>query len=237
MKNPALAIALAAFAGLAAAPAHAQVRAPLLMLRGASAAAPAAPAAPAGFYGGVALRDLDHPSTGIHGDLPLAFGIYGSPMADAAPAQTLLFGGYRFGNDLALEGSLGSSERYDLQPGGNGTRRGVGLSLVPSQTPGRTLNADLYTTWAVLPRFALYGRLGYAQTDSMGNPALLALAPGDPRRGREGVNYGLGMRYDVNRALGLRLEYARFGRFAGETLQGGLLPETDQVQLGVQLRF
>ena len=50
-----------------------------------------------------------------------------------------------------------------------------------------------------------------------------------------GVNVGVGLRYDMNSALGLRVEYARFGRFAGEVGTG--LPESDQVSFGVQLRF
>ena len=58
----------------------------------------------------------------------------------------------------------------------------------------------------------------------------------DGRRLRDGVNYGLGVRYDMNSALGLRLEYGRFGRFAGE-VGNGLLPESDQVTFGVQFRF
>ena len=45
-----------------------------------------------------------------------------------------------------------------------------------------------------------------------------------------------GLRYDLNPALGLRLEYARFARFPGEAAVG-TLPEGDQVQLGVQFRF
>jgi long-subunit fatty acid transport protein len=53
---------------------------------------------------------------------------------------------------------------------------------------------------------------------------------------RDGVNYGVGVRYDVTPALGLRLEYARFPRFAGETA-AGLLPDSDQVQFGMQFRF
>lgn len=228
-------LAIAALAALAAAgPACA---APAFGAAVPGVRAPGAAAPVDGFYGGIALRDLGGPVTGIRGDLPLAFGTYGPAMAEDAPAQSLFFGGYRFGNDLALEASLGTTERYDLTSSGLPGRRGVGLSLIPSETAGRTWNADLYTTWSVLPRFALYGRLGYAQADTSGNPSLAVLPPGDPRRGREGVNYGLGVRYDFNRALGLRLEYARFGRFAGETLQGGLLPDTDQLQLGVQLRF
>jgi opacity protein-like surface antigen len=95
----------------------------------------------------------------------------------------------------------------------------------------------MYTSWAFLRRFSLYGRMGYGQSDNAGGLGMATLAPGDARRGRDGMNYGVGLRYDVNPALGLRVEYARFGRFAGETLQGGVLPETDQVQLGVQLRF
>ena len=49
------------------------------------------------------------------------------------------------------------------------------------------------------------------------------------------MNVGVGLRYDMNSALGLRVEYARFGRFAGEIGTG--LPDTDQVSFGVQLRF
>ena len=227
MNKQALVLALAVLAA-ASAPAHAQLRAP-----SSTTAAPAT----RGFYGGVALRESGA-GTGLQlGQLPLAWGTLGATMAEDAPSRSLFFGGYRFGNDLAVEASLGTSERYALQPDATDGRRGVGLSLTPSDASSRTFNADVYTTWSVLPRFSLYGRLGYAQTDVTGNPALASLPSGDPRRGRDGMNYGLGFRYDVNRALGLRLEYARFGRFAGEIPQGGVLPDTDQVQVGVQLRF
>ena len=57
----------------------------------------------------------------------------------------------------------------------------------------------------------------------------------DGRRQRDGVNVGVGLRYDMNPSLGLRVEYARFGRFAGEV--GATLPDTDQVSVGLQMRF
>jgi hypothetical protein len=41
----------------------------------------------------------------------------------------------------------------------------------------------------------------------------------------------------MTQSLGLRLEYSRFGRFAGESAASGLLPESDQVTVGVQFRF
>jgi opacity protein-like surface antigen len=108
---------------------------------------------------------------------------------------------------------------------------------MPSDPSTRTWNADVYTSWSFLRRFALYGRLGYAQSDATVSYGPYAYTANDPRRARDGVNYGVGLRYDFNPALGLRVEYARVGRFAGETVQSGVLPESDQVQLGLQLRF
>jgi len=118
-------------------------------------------------------------------------------------------------------------------------RRGVGLSLTgtPEDVASHSWNANVYTSWSFLRSFSLYGRLGYAQSDSLPAYALAALPPSEPRRLRDGVNYGVGLRYDVTSALGLRLEYARFARFAGEALSTGPLPDSDQVQFGMQLRF
>src|SRR5947208_3262442 len=125
-----------------------------------------------------------------------------------------MIGGYRWRNDLALEAAFGSSENYSLMPYG---RRGVGLSLAGTAdaTAPRTWNADVYTSWTFKLSFTLDGRLGYIQSENSAGfaPALSSI---DNRRLRDGMNYGVGLRYDVTPALGLRLEYARFGRFAGE---------------------
>jgi opacity protein-like surface antigen len=216
----------------------------------ATISAAAEPAAPAGFYGGIAVRDAGADATGIavregSGDAAprlvapsSLWGRFSSPVADDASSRTLLFGGYRFHNDIAVEGSVTTTDRYALRPDALGLRRGVGLSLMPGDAASHAWNADVYTSWSFMPRFALYGRMGYAQAENAStSPGYATLSPGDARRGRDGMNYGVGLRYDVNRALGLRVEYARFARFAGENLQGGVLPESDQVQLGVQLRF
>ncbi len=83
--------------------------------------------------------------------------------------------------------------------------------------------------------FALYGRMGYAQSDTAITYSALNSPVLDPRRNRDGMNYGLGVRYDLNSSLGLRLEYGRFGRLSGEVGNG--LPDSDQVSFGLQLRF
>jgi len=198
-----------------------------------------------GFYGGVALRsagvDLPAPDLGRAGiDLgrvASAWGRYASPVSDDNASRALVFGGYKWANEVAVEGSFSTADRYALQPLETGTARGVGLSLGGSPAlASRAWNADLYTSWSFRKSFALYGRLGYAQSDTVPTYALAALPTAEPRRLREGVNYGLGLRYDVSPALGLRLEYSRFSRFVGESIAGPL-PDSDQVQLGMQFRF
>jgi len=221
-------LVVAALAALAAGPvAHAQDR-------------PAGKDALGGFYGGVALRNAGVDDVGIRlGHLASAstWGRFASPVSDDMANRTLLFGGYRWSNDVAVEGSFATAESYALQPLDTAAPRGVGLSLsAPPVAAARTFNADLYTSWSFRKAFALYGRLGYAQSETAPAYAMAALPIGDVRRLRDGMNYGVGVRYDLSPALGLRLEYARFSRFAGEAVTGPL-PESDQVQLGMQFRF
>ena len=200
------------------------------------AAQPGAQAA--GFYGGVALRNAGVEAAGVDlGRLSSTWGRFASPISDDTASRRLVFGGYRWANDVAVEASFSTADRYTLRPLAATTPRGVGLSL--GSTPAlasRTWNADVYTSWSFQKSFSLYGRLGYAQSDALPAYALAALPPSETRTLRNGVNYGLGVRYDVTPALGLRLEYARFSRFAGEAVAGPL-PESDQVQLGMQFRF
>jgi opacity protein-like surface antigen len=113
---------------------------------------------------------------------------------------------------------------------------GPGLGLNLGEVTTRSWNADVYTSWEMISRLSLYGRLGYAQSDLRPLFSGASLVQGDPRHQRDGVNYGVGLRYDVTHSLGLRVEYARFGRFAGETI-GSSMPDSDQVSIGVQYRF
>lgn len=215
----------------------------LLALAGSAVAAeaPAPASATSGFYGGVSLRNAGRDADGMSVGLQLAnaasvWNRFVSPVADDNGNRALAFGGYRFANDLAVEAAVGTSDRYSLQPLLVTPRRGVGLALVPeSESAGKSWNVDVYTSWEFKSRMSLYGRLGYAQSEAQ--PAYLSGFSSDVvRRGRDGVNYGLGLRYDMTPALGLRLEYARFARLPGE-LTAGALPENDQVQFGLQFRF
>lgn len=190
-----------------------------------------------GFYGGIALRDAGQRSEGVTlGHLTSVWNRFAPPLAEDSGSRTLAFGGYRWSNDVAVEAAVSTLDRYSLQPTLPNARRGVGLALSSdSDASGKAWNVDVYTTWEFRTRMSLYGRLGYAQTEPQ-----TSYAPGFVgdvvRRNRDGVNYGLGLRYDMTPALGLRLEYARFARLPGE-LTSGVMPENDQVQLGLQFRF
>ena len=194
-----------------------------------------------GFYGGVSLRDRVTDGSGLtFGSANTVWNRYVAPTTDDTSSRALLFGGYRWRNDIAVEASFNSVDMYTLRPaGGAGGRRGVGLNFASSAGLGdlqaRSWNVDVFTSWTFYRALALYGRLGYAQSETISAFGNVAPSPAEARRLRDGVNVGVGLRYDMNSALGLRIEYGRFGRFAGEIGNG--LPDTDQVTFGVQLRF
>jgi opacity protein-like surface antigen len=200
--------------------------------------------AQAGFYGGVSMRDNGAESSGlmISPQAPkpagqtLVWNRFSTPIVDESGQRSLVYGGYRWKNDVAVEAAFNSTDKYALRPASSGLSIGPGLGLNFGDVTARAWNADVYTSWEFLRSLSLYGRLGYAQTDARPLFAGASLIPGDPRRQRDGVNYGVGLRYDVTHSLGLRVEYARFGRFAGELVGSGM-PESDQVSIGVQYRF
>src|ERR1700682_5121013 len=191
-------------------------------------------AAQDGFYGGVAVREAGADAMGLTlGKLPFAWNRFTAPTAEDATQRALVFGGYRWSSDISVEAAFNASDKYALRPGVIGASS-VGLGL---SDPTRTWNADVYTSWEFVHSLSLYGRLGYAQTDARALFAPMTLVVGEARRLRDGVNYGVGLRYDLTQALGLRVEYARFNRFSGDAASVGLLPESDHLTLGVQFKF
>ncbi|MEP7062173.1 MAG: outer membrane beta-barrel protein [Betaproteobacteria bacterium] len=185
-----------------------------------------------GFYGGVSLRDRGVTRPGVDlSAVTSAWAKYTSVLAEDSGAQALLYGGYRFANDVSVEAAFARTDDLALPL----SRPGMGLALgTPGDATSRRWNADLYTSYNFGPAFSLYGRVGYKQSDAL--PAYLLLASSASVPVRQGVNYGVGLRYDMTPSLGLKLEYARFGRFVVDTFSGPF-PESDQVQFGVQYRF
>ncbi len=191
-----------------------------------------------GFYGGVSLRDHATESAGVTlGPASSVWTRFVTPITDDASSRALVFGGYRWRNDIAVEASFNTVDQYALRPDVGG-RRGVGLNFGSNSGLGelatRSWNVDVFTSWTFYRSLALYGRVGYGQIETTPTFGSVPVQV-DARRPRDGVNVGVGLRYDMNSSLGLRVEYARFGRFAGEI--GATFPDTDQVSFGLQMRF
>lgn len=186
-------------------------------------------AKPSGFYGGVSVRDAGSEQGLTFGTLASSFAL-ATPVEAEPAGRTSAFGGYRFRRDFALEASVASSTAYRLTG-----RGGVGLMLPGDATDAtRHWNVDVVGSWSFWRTLSLYGRLGYAQSDLV--PTYRTSIDAPERRTDEGLQYGVGLRYDFSRALGLKLEYARVGHQPGD-YERGLFPDADRVQFGVQFRF
>jgi hypothetical protein len=189
-----------------------------------------------GFYGGVALRDSSMPGTGLNlGTTASEWEKFALPGSEDSPSSSLMFGGYRFANNVSVEAAVGQSAGYALRLDGAPP---VGVSF--SGSPGitvvapRSWNLDAYTSYNFGSAFALYGRMGYVQQDPL--PTYFGAAGYGFPHMLDGLNYGVGVRYDVSPALGLKLEFARYGRFGADSFTGSF-QESDQLRVGVQYRF
>jgi OOP family OmpA-OmpF porin len=135
--------------------------------------------------------------------------------------------GYRYSRYFAVEG-----EYVDF-----------GRAQDPFASPGNLASAFRSTgfgvnTVATLPvwRFSFYGRLGAYRGDLHNGLGFYSTSLlGDNGNHATRLRYGLGMRYDITRALGIRAEVERYSPlgapFAGES-------ETDNLfSVGVMWRF
>lgn len=195
-----------------------------------AAAGAAERATPDGFYGGIAVRDGAAEQGVAIRDAAGAFGRFAPSVGELQSSQALVYGGYRWRGAVAVEAALGS-ESYAL-PG----RGGVGLVFPgEDEAASKRWNLDVQGSWALWRSLSLYGRLGYSQSEIAPYYRTSVVASTGEWRTRDGVNYGIGLRYGLTRSLGLRLEYARSGLFGTEPV--GVTPYDDQVQFGVQFRF
>ena len=193
-------------------------------------------AAAQGFYGGFSVRpkNLDPGMAQIESNALS----WTKPTGDEPSQQARIYGGYRLHSDVGVEAALTHSQRLGLRF----DPRSFGLTT--GETTSRAWNLDLYTSWALQPKFSVYGRLGIEQPN--GSPQLAPGATADvARRQVLGLNYGIGLRYDLNQAMGVRFEWARPYRSANAnaTASASGLNDSnrndaaDQVSVGLQFRF
>lgn len=142
----------------------------------------------AGFYGGLGAG-VGH--TDINGS-----GIAGS--TDKKDGVWKLFGGYQFNRYIAAEGGY-----VDL---GKASIAGPQGSAA---TDSNAWQVSAVGSMPLNPQFALTGKLGLARTATDGGGSIngVAFAGSDHHTA---PTYGLGMRYDISKAVGVRGEWERF---------------------------
>jgi OOP family OmpA-OmpF porin len=108
--------------------------------------------------------------------------------------------GYQFNRNFALEGGYIDLGSVTISgPGGSATFESTAFELVGV---GSLPLAD---------RFSVYGKFGFYRADSELNFNLVVLGSGSASETNTDITFGVGLRYDFTRNLGLRAEWQRYG--------------------------
>jgi hypothetical protein len=134
--------------------------------------------------------------------------------------------GWRYSRHFSVEGEFNDSAR----------------AIDPFANPANLASAFRSTgfgvdTVATLPAwgFSFYGRMGAYHGDRSNFATYAAPLLNDPGSRGTRWRYGLGMRYDFTRALGVRAELERHSLSLGSPMAGDV--DSDQLSVGVSWRF
>ena len=122
-----------------------------------------------------------------------------------------LFGGYQFNRNFAVEGGYFNLGEF----GYNATTQPPALAgTLNGKIKLQGLNLDAVGMLPLSDKFSVFGRLGlqYAQAkDSFSSTGVVA-TPTNPNPSKKALNYkaGVGVQYDFNRSLGMRVEAERY---------------------------
>ena len=135
--------------------------------------------------------------------------------------------GYKYSRYLSVE-----SEYVDF-----GTNSGTVFASpanLASAFRSTGFGVDTVATVPLWRTFSFYGRLGaYTGARDVFGTGPMSLLGGEPARGTR-LRYGLGMRYDLTKSLGIRAEMERYSPL-GSTVAGE--PEADLFSVGLMWRF
>lgn len=164
-------------------------------------------------------------------DQLLGIGLASSISDDKRDTGYKLFGGYQYNKHFAVEAGY-----FDLGK----------FSYTATTVPAGTLNGEIKLSgwnldavgmWPMSEKFSAFGRVGmnYAQAkDTFGSTGAVP-TPTDPNPSKTELNYkaGLGIQYDFNKSLGMRLEAERYRINDAVGNQG----DVDLYSIGLVYRF
>jgi OOP family OmpA-OmpF porin len=139
---------------------------------------------------------------------------------DETDSSWKFIGGYQFNQNFALE--LGYTDLGSVTisgPGGNATFESTAFELLG------------VASLPVADRFSVYGKFGFYQADSDLNFNLVGFGSGSASESNTDITFGVGLRYDFTRNLGVRAEWQRYGDV------GDGATDVDVMSIGVLWKF
>jgi OOP family OmpA-OmpF porin len=119
-----------------------------------------------------------------------------------------LFGGYQFNRNFAVEGGYFNLGEFGY------TATTVPAGSLTGKIKLQGLNLDAVGMLPLSEKFSVFGRLGmqYAQAKDDFSSSGAVPSPTNPNPSKKALNYkaGVGVQYDFNRSLGMRVEAERY---------------------------
>ena len=152
--------------------------------------------------------------------------VLGSPTSLTGDSGYRIKLGYKYSPHLAVEG-----EFADFARPSNVFANPANLSSAFRSTGFGVDTVATLPLWG----FSFYGRLGAYRGERNGFAGQAPLWLGDASRQGSRWRYGLGVRYDFTKTLGVQAQLERYSLGLGSPLSGEA--DTDQLSVGVSWRF
>ena len=170
-----------------------------------------------GFYAGIAL-----------GQSKINIDCEGATTCDEKDTAWKIFGGYQLNRNFAVE--LGYVNFGEGRVAG---------AAPPFGTASVTFESTAFELVAVgmLPladKFSLYGKIGLYRADTDADVTLTGFPPATESDSNTDLTFGVGVRFDITRNLGLRAEWQRYGDVSASDFGES---DIDVISLGVLFRF
>jgi len=143
----------------------------------------------------------------------------GGTSCDDEDTAWRILGGYQFNKNLAAE--LGYSN------GGEVSLSGAGVSATIETTLWELVAVG---SWPFTPNFSAYGKLGMY----LGDTELSGTGVSNESESNTGLTYGLGVRWDFTKNLGVRAEYQIYSDVGGGNIGES---DIDIISVGVIWKF
>lgn len=189
----------------------------VLSLAPALAFSASAAAQDAGFYVGGAL-----------GQAQVDLDCTGATTCDDKDTSWKIFAGYQFNRNFALEvGYVNLGEAVVSGPAPPFGTASVKFESTAFELVGIGL-------LPIVDRFSIYGKLGLYRADTDADVSVSGLGSTTVSDSNADLTFGLGLRYDFTRNLGIRAEWQRYGDVAAEDFGES---DIDVISIGLHWKF